>query len=316
MLRLGLCCTFRDEPIRFGNTTVTAIRKMKRVDALTKLSELCLRNARALRAALEFCAREKIGSFRINSQILPIKTHVEVGYELAELPDAREIERTFRNCGDYARQQSVRTSFHPDQFVVLNSRKPEVVEASLREIEYQAEVAEWVNADVVNIHGGGAFGDHRAALADFARTVDRLSDRARCRLTVENDDKIFAPRDLLPMCRDLQLPLVYDVHHHRCHGDGLSVEEATAQAMQTWNREPMFHLSSPLEGWQGPHPERHHDFIDIEDFPECWRDLTITIEVEAKAKEAAVKQLQADLQTLPPKRRSSSRRSSSRSRSK
>lgn len=301
MLRLGLCCTFRDEPIRFGNTTVTAIRRMNRADALNKLSQLCLKNAQALRSSLEFCSREGIGSFRINSQILPIKTHTEVGYELAELPDAVEIERRFRECGEFARQHAVRTSFHPDQFVVLNSRKPEVVAASLREIEYQAEVAEWVNADVVNIHGGGAFGDPRAALSDFARALDRLSDRARSRLTVENDDKIFAPGDLLPLCRDVQIPLVYDVHHHRCHGDGLSVEQATDMAIQTWNREPMFHLSSPLAGWDGPQPERHHDFIDIRDFPDCWRDLSITIEVEAKAKEAAVKRLQSELRSVAQK---------------
>ena len=69
----------------------------------------------------------------------------------------------------------LRTCFHPDQFVVLNSQRPEVVEASIRELEYQAEVAEWVAADVINIHGGGAFGDKPKALADFARAVDRLS---------------------------------------------------------------------------------------------------------------------------------------------
>ena len=111
--------------------------------------------------------------------------------------------------------------------MVLNSTRPEVVEASIRELEYQAEVAEWVGADVVNIHGGGAFGDKPKALADFARNLDRLSSRARSRLTVENDDKIFTPADLLPICRADGIPLVYDVHHHRCNPDGMSVEEAT-----------------------------------------------------------------------------------------
>lgn len=58
----------------------------------------------------------------------------------------------------------------------------------------------------------------------------------------------------------------------------------------------MFHLSSPLEGWAGPKPERHHDFIDVRDFPDCWRETDITVEVEAKAKEAAVQKLQLDLE--------------------
>ena len=75
MIRLGLCCIFRDQPIKFLTTTATAIAKMKRADALVKLSGLCMANADALLVALQFCADNGIGCFRINSQILPIKTH-------------------------------------------------------------------------------------------------------------------------------------------------------------------------------------------------------------------------------------------------
>lgn len=298
MLRLGLCCTFRDQPIKFANTTATACIKLTRSAALAKLDALCQANTVALRAALEFCAANDIGCFRVNSQILPLKTHPTQGYLIEELPNAAAIVAAFQACGQFAREHDIRTCFHPDQFVVLNSRRPDVVEASLRELEYQAEVAEWIGADVVNIHGGGAFGDKSGALADFARTADRLSERARSRLTVENDDKIFTPADLLPVCTSLGIPLVYDVHHHRCCKDQYSEDEATARAVATWNREPMFHLSSPLESWNGPKPERHHDFIDVRDVPECWLRLNTTVEVEAKAKEAAVLKLIDDLKKL------------------
>ena len=66
------------------------------------------------------------------------------------------------------------------------------------------------------------------------------------------------------------------------------VAPATEHAIATWDREPLFHVSSPLVGWGGPRPERHHDFIDVRDFPECWRALDVTVEVEAKAKEAEI----------------------------
>ncbi len=296
MIRLGLCCLFRDQPIKFVTTTATAAAKLKRADALSKLSRLCLTNADALLAALQFCADRGIGCFRINSQILPLKTHPTVGYAADELPDADEIVRRFRRCGNFVRRHRLRTCFHPDQFVVLNSQRPEVVEASTRELEYQAEVAEWVAADVINIHAGGAFGDKPKALADFARTVGRLSPRVRTRLTVENDDKLFTPADLLPVCRATGIPLVYDVHHHRCNRDELTVDEATTRAIATWNREPMFHLSSPIAGWKGPKPAHHHDFIDIKDFPKCWHDLRLTVEIEAKAKELAVLKLKQALE--------------------
>lgn len=141
---------------------------------------------------------------------------------------------------------------------------------------------------MINIHGGGAYGDKATALAALKEEIERLPEKVRVRLTLENDDRVFTPSDLLPVCQATGIPLVYDVHHHRCCPDDLSVNEATEQALATWNREPLFHLSSPVNGWSGPHPERHHDEIDPRDFPRCWMNLAITIDVEAKAKEVAV----------------------------
>ena len=156
-LRLGLCCIFRDQPIKFVHTTATAVGRMNRSDALAELDRLCMANAEALLASLRFCAENGIGCFRITSQILSLKTHPQHGYRIEDLPHGDEIVRRFRDCGAFARRSGLRTCFHPDQFVVLNSPRPDVVEASIRELEYQSEVAEWVGADVVNVHGGGAF---------------------------------------------------------------------------------------------------------------------------------------------------------------
>jgi UV DNA damage endonuclease len=246
-------------------------------------------------AALQFCAVHGIGAFRINSQILPVKTHPMAGYEMGELPGSADLVARFRQCGEFARQHHLRLSFHPDQFVVLNSPNPKTLEHSLAELAYQAEVAEWVGADTLNVHGGGAYGDKLGALRTLRQSIERLPEPVRSRLTLENDDKIYTPVDLLPVCADTGVPLVYDVHHHRCLPDGLSVAEATEQARTTWKTEPLFHLSSPLEGWDGPKPERHHDYIDVADFPREWLGWPLTVEVEAKAKELAVAKLLAEL---------------------
>ena len=175
--------------------------------------------------------------------------------------------------------------------MVLNSPRTNVISQSIAEVEYHTEVAQWIGADVINIHCGGAYGDKQMALQTFAKTLTRLSRNTRKLLTVENDDRIYTPSDLLPFCRKHGMPFVYDIHHHRCKPDVLSEEEATQQTLATWDREPLFHISSPLEGWNGPKPYRHHDYIDIRDFPVCWQGLDVTIEVEAKAKELAVKRL-------------------------
>lgn len=294
-LRLGLCCQFAREPIKFRTTTATAMLRLPVEQRRERLAGLCRANADALRAALEFCAGNGIGAFRINSQILPVKTHPEAGYAVRDLPDGDRIIDRFRGCGRFAREQGIRLSFHPDQFVVLNSPNPRTLAHSFAELEYQAEVAEWVGADTLNVHGGGAYGDKTTALRALRANLERLPDPVRSRLTLENDDKVYTPSDLLPVCSDTAVPLVYDVHHHRCLGDGLSVAEATDRARETWRTEPLFHLSSPIEGWNGPKPERHHDYIDVADFPAEWLGWPLTVEVEAKAKELAIRQLFEDL---------------------
>ena len=297
LLRLGLCCQFLEQPVKFRVTTATAMQRLPRREQLARYAELCAGNANALLAALQFCAANGIGSFRILTPIMPVKTHPTFGYRVEELPGADDIVAAFRRCGEFARANHIRTGFHPDQFVVLNSPDENIVARSIADIESQAELAEWTNADTVNIHGGGGYGDKAAALERFKRNLEKLSSRARVRLTVENDDKTYTPADLLPLCRSEDVPLVYDAHHHRCLRDGLTVEEATAAARATWpKREPLFHLSSPLEGWSGPKPERHHDYIDPKDFPAAWHGWPLTVEVEAKAKEVAVARLLRDLQ--------------------
>jgi UV DNA damage endonuclease len=70
--------------------------------------------------------------------------------------------------------------------VVLNSTREDVVDKSIAELQYQAEVAELVAAEVLNIHAGGAFGDKSAALSRLERSLDRLPNMIRSRLTIEN----------------------------------------------------------------------------------------------------------------------------------
>lgn len=294
-LRLGLCCKFLEVDIGFRTTTARHLQTMPRELQLEKLGGILRDNAAALLTSIEYCRKNRIGCFRINSQIWPLKTHPQVGYELSDLPDSEPIARLFRQCREVASAGNIRLTFHPDQFILLNSPREDVVSASRRDLLYQAEVAELVGADVINIHGGGLYDRREEALDRLTAAVLTLPEQVRSRLTLENDDRVFTPSDLLPVCRATGVPLVYDVHHHRCLKDGLTVEEATKQALSTWNREPLFHISSPREGYDGGNPRPHHDYIDIRDFPACWRNLPVTVEVEAKAKEKAVLALMREL---------------------
>ena len=291
MIRFG----FRKEPIKFRRTTAKYLQAFHRNQQLEYLAEICLHNAHAPHKALRYCRDHDIKDFRINSQILPLKTHPDIGYSMEDLPAHDQIIQTFKDCGRFCQKHDIRTTFHPDQFILLSSPSSEVVQRSIADLIYQAEVARWVNSDVINIHGGGAYGDKSTSLRRLRKRIEQLSEAVRSRLTLENDDRVYTPKDLLAVCRDMGIPLVYDVHHHRCLPDGSSVEATTELAMGTWSREPLFHLSSPKYGWESSKPGNHHDYIDADDFPACWTNLDITVEVEAKAKELAVLKLKQDL---------------------
>lgn len=298
MLRLGLCCLFDQAPVRFRRTTAKVLQKLDRAEQLSRLGVLCLDNARALIAALEEVRRLGIGAFRVGSPLFPLYTHPEVGYRLEALPHAAEIIATLAQVKALKESYRLRLSFHPDQFTLLSSPRPEVTAAALKELDYQAMLAERIGADVINIHGGGVYGDKRSALLRLAERIAALPEPVRSRLTLENDDHSYTVEDLLPVCARLSIPLVYDVHHHRCNPDGLTVAAATEACLQSWRRvgrEPWFHISSPKYGWREK-PKPHADFIDGADFPPEWKSLDVTIDVEAKARETAIRRLRQELE--------------------
>ncbi len=287
--RFGLCCTFLEQPIKFRTTTAKFTASLPPRERALHLREIASHNADALVDALAWCVDNGIGAFRVNSQILPLATHPALGYELAELDPDGAIEQRFRRAGAAVARHALRVSFHPDQFVVLGSARDEVVQSSVRELEYQAQVAEWIGAEQLTVHGGGAQGGKPAAIERLARGIDRLSARARAKLVLENDDRVYTVRDLLPLCQREAVPLIYDVHHHRCNPDDLGELDATEVAAATWGeREPWVHLSSPSAGWKAGDPRHHADYIDWSDVPAGWLKRRMTIDIEAKAKELAV----------------------------
>jgi len=298
MIRLGLCCIFVKEDIRFRTTTAAFLQRLQQRsgDPFEYLARIVFDNILALQKAITFCAQNHIGCFRITSTFLPLATYPDFNYTIDDLPNAESLKNDLKKCQQIAADAEIRLSFHPDQFVLLNSPKEDVIEKSIASLEYHSQLAEIFGADVINIHGGGGYGNKEKALERLVNNFERLSPAIKQRLTLENDDKVYTPADLLPICQQLNIPLVYDVHHHRCLSDGNNIEDTTAATLKTWNRPPLFHISSPKEGWKGKNPQRHHDYINPHDMPSCWKNIdNLTIEVEAKAKELAVKRLRKQL---------------------
>ena len=301
-IRWGLCCQFADSSPRFRQATHRYVATLSPDDRLAYLRDIARANAIALAHAVVRCAELQIGAFRITSQILPLNTHPVSGYTLAALDEDGVITQSFETAGQLARTLGVRLSFHPDQFVVINSVRDDVVASSVCELDAQATIGRIVGVDTITLHVGGMTDGKDAALARLERNLDRLSDAARERLALENDDRLFTVRDLQPLCTRTAVPLVYDVHHHRCNPDGLHVTEATDIAVATWNgREPWMHIASARDGATAPNPRPHADYVHPGDFPAEWLGRSITVDVEAKAKDAAVVALRTALRETTPR---------------
>ena len=283
-MRLGHCCTFLDAPIKLRHTTARYAGSLAPRERQRFLVELSLHNAAALADAVRWCGAHDVGAFRIHNELVPLLTHPQLSWKLDPA-----IVRALR-----AVPEGVRLSFHPDQFVVPGSERSEVVASSLRELESLATIAALVGAEQLTIHGGGARPTKQAALARLEAGLRELSPRARTKVALENDDTVYTVEDLLPVCARLKLPLIYDVHHHRCNPDALSIEQATDHAAETWRgREPWMHLSSPAARRGDRRP--HADYIAPRDVPAYWRDRSLTVDIEAKAKERAVLRLKSQL---------------------
>lgn len=150
------------------------------------------------------------------------------------------------------------------------------------------------------LHMGGVFGDKAATLDRFRENYAGLSQSIKNRLVLENDDVSWSVHDLLPVCEELNIPLVLDYHHHNIVFDAQYVREGTkdisdpalmSRIMATWRRKgiaPKMHYSEQCPGAVTPRDRRKHR-PRVLTLPPCPPDADLMI--EAKDKEQAVFEL-------------------------
>lgn len=263
-----------------------------------------------LRRILDYLDRHDIRMYRLPTALAPYASHPD----LPQFHDqVRECATELAEVGAVARERGIRLSSHPGQYTVLNSERDAVQAAAVAELEVQAALLDAMGLGpeaVVVLHVGGTAGGPDAARDRFLAGFEQLSDAARARLVVENDDRSFALVDVLPLAERAGLRVVWDVLHHRCHDPArLSNRDALAAALATWppGTTPKIHYSSPrldVEQRKGgryvlPQLRAHADLIDPIGFEAFLRDAPdgrdFDIMLEAKAKDLALLRLREQL---------------------
>lgn len=286
MHRLGLVCMTESEEVRFRTLTRTRLHKLSPPEQRDALRRLYQANAESLRRGIAFCHRHAIPLFRIASDLFPF-ADTDLGEDVLH-----EFKDDLRTVGQEA--QGLRLVMHPDQYVVLSSDRPDVVDNARRVLQLHGLLLDLLGQPrspwaAVIIHGGK--GDRAAQLV---AQVQALPDSVRSRLVLENDERTYGALDILEICRASGVPMVFDAHHHVIHESARSYEDrSVAQMLQaasaTWPKADwqLVHISNGRESFSDM---RHSDLIGV--MPSCYRHAP-WIEVEAKAKERAIFHLRA-----------------------
>ncbi|WP_426490399.1 UV DNA damage repair endonuclease UvsE [Hymenobacter sp. 102] len=246
-------------------------------------------NLRCLLRILAWNVEQGLLFFRIGSGVVPFGSH-----PINTFPWQTRFAAEFRQVGDFVKAHDMRISFHPDQFVVLNSPSEDIVERSIQELIYQGSMLDLMGLDSTHklqIHVGGLYGDRELAISRFIATYQRLPEAVRVRLVIENDDRLFSLQDCLRVHQAVGIPILFDNFHHECLNHGEPMAEALRLAAATWHPTHdgvmMMDYSSQAHGERkGKHTasleeELFHGFLhDL-------GDLDVDIMLEIKDKEAS-----------------------------
>ncbi|CAG8487293.1 5418_t:CDS:1 [Ambispora leptoticha] len=253
--------------------------------------ELGLQNIRDLLELVKFNEKHNIKFMRVSSQMFPFASSIEYGYSL------EFAEKELRQVGEFAAKHGHRLTTHPGQFNQLGSPTRVIVEKTIRDLDYHAEMLDLMGLppdSIMIIHMGGTYGNKEETMERFEMNYLALSPRIKNRLVLENDELSYCVQDLLPLCQKLSIPLVLDWHHHKLHPGTLSLEDLLAiipEVNKTWTDrglKPKQHYSESRRGANSKLEKRAH-FDRVVQLPPCDPDMDLMI--EAKDKEQAVFQL-------------------------
>jgi UV DNA damage endonuclease len=271
----------------------------------------------------DYLARHGIPMYRMSSDLAPYVTH----------PDLPQFHGMIRDCagdlaaaGAKARSLDLRLSFHPSQYIVLNSPDPALVRRSVWDLSIQAEILDRMELGpeaVMVIHVGGAYGDRASGNRRWVETWQGLPEHVRRRLVLEHDDLRFSAADVLWIHGQTGVRLIFDHQHFWCFNpEGLDMLDTLRKILATWPGDvrPKIHFSSPRTElrevkrknrrtgktetarlapvWTG-HADFCHPF-EFATFMRAASEFTFDVMLESKAKDLALIRLRPDMLRYAP----------------
>lgn len=233
-------------PLTEKCTTVAWLNRQTKEVAEERMWDIMVHNAAAVKRLIEYVGSlpQHLRMVRLGSNQLPMYTQPDWCYFWRK-PDVRAYaEREYARAGEAARALDVRVSMHPGQFTVLASDSEEIVERSIEEFEYHADIIRWMGFGKqfqdfkCNVHISG-----RKGPAGIKDVLKRLSPEARNTITIENDEMSWGLDASLELADDLAL--VLDIHHHWVRtGEYIEADDDRIKRI--------------VDSWRGVRPAMHY----------------------------------------------------------
>jgi UV DNA damage endonuclease len=291
---LGLCCQWLDdnETNTLRSRTLQLGRFNKGLYSDEKIKQTYVDNVSDLLSHLPIILGSGIKVLRMSSSMFPLWDKVP-----RTLWDNDDVNQPLEQIGRFVRQNRMRLTTHPGQFVVLSSPNERTRKNAIAEINFQSRLFDIMDLDenptyAINVHGGGK----SERIEHLVDSIEKLDEVASMRLTLENCEFGWSVSDLHKVWERTGVPICFDSHHHSFNDGGMSGREAMEVAMSTWPRRttPLTHLSNVKEGVAADAPvtkrRAHSDYIyEIPDYQlEANNKGDIDIDIEAKKKNLAI----------------------------
>lgn len=266
------------------------IKRTFKAKGLPYASELALSNVTGLREVIKWNNANGVKVYRMTSCLFPWFSE----YDMFDLPDIEKIADILADAGRIAMEAGQRLSFHPGPFNVLASPNENVVVKTIKELDDHSMQMDLMGLPAspmakINIHVGGAYGEHEKSLARFCENFKRLAPGTQARLTVENDDKanLYSTKMLVEgISNRVGAPVVFDSHHHELGPQDLDYHDAFHMARQTWlarGVKQQCHHSNSRRDYEDPSvsPVAHSDWY-YTPFESYGQEVDVVLECKKK----------------------------------
>ena len=249
-----------------------------------KLNDVIVSNLKGLEKLIIYNKKNNIHFFRMSSKLIPLATKDDVVFDCVE-----QYENMYKKIENLISNSKMRVDFHPDQYCVLNSTKKEVVDNSVKILEYHYRLLDALNIKdkVLVIHVGSSVFGKENSMKRFINNFRKLPKYLRDVIAIENDDKVFNISDVCKISDILNIPVVLDYHHYMCNKSDIDIKKI----FESWGkRTPKVHFSSPRNSRDF---RSHNEYINSDDFIDfinVIKELNTDVDVmiEAKAKDDAL----------------------------